>query len=139
MENSQDIMFSQYAQDPLEGFSQRFPMIPPVTTPMTINETKREKRHKKKRDLTQRKKRVLSKSFVISKESRGSKLIQIKIIDLSTPSIPTAYCESECDDEDRTSVSAQYVVKEPYDEILDLTNNIIKKISKRLSDDVLLP
>lgn len=71
MDDSPDI-FSQYAQDPLENFTQNYEEL-------IRNQPKR----KHKRDLPKKKTDISAKSFVISKERQGYKMIQIKILELS--------------------------------------------------------
>lgn len=129
MENSEDIMFSQYAQDPLDNFTQQYQDL------FKNQSIKYEKKRKQKRELTKKKANVSSKSFVISKESRGIKLIQIKILDLQKESILSS--SNEEDSEDNVVLSAQYVVPDPVDEINDLTEVLVRKISKKLCGDVI--
>lgn len=74
------------------------------------------------------------KSYVISKEfHRGQRLIKIKIYDFTESVSDNIDLTSDDSDSEFLSVSAQYVVKNPVDEILDSTENIINKISKEIS------
>lgn len=75
------------------------------------------------------KKRKATSSFIITKVPRkGHHKIKIEIIDLnaqtgsSTPSNDVA-------------VSAQYIVCDVVDEIMDMSENLIKKICKKICDD----
>lgn len=128
MENTSDIdiAFSQYAQDPLEDFSLRYPDL---STRQQREETK-EKKSKTKRDTLKRKLPLSSKSYVISKEKRkGTHLIQIKIFELKD--------SNECDveSEDNIVISAQYMVNEGLDDIMDETKRIVNKICKNICND----
>lgn len=108
-----DFALSQYAQDPLEGFSQRYPEL------STTNQ------HKEKYSKNKRVKSKHQKSYIISKnQKKGHRLIQIKVIDISSDSVEK--------DEDKLLLSAQYIAKDEPDEIMDDTQNIIKKISKKV-------
>lgn len=124
MDDSPDIIFSQYAQDPLENFTQNYEELI----------RNQQKKRKQKRDLPKKKTDISAKSFVISKERRGYKMIQIKILELSKD--PPSDNSSE-DDEESVVISAQYIVKDPVDEIVDITEGLVKKISKKLCGDVL--
>lgn len=63
-------------------------------------------------------------SFVIRKSPRkGHRLVKIEVIDLNRSS------DSEC-----VILKAQYVVMDPVDEIIDLTENLVRKISKTMCD-----
>ncbi|KAL0883314.1 hypothetical protein ABMA27_016725 [Loxostege sticticalis] len=128
MEDSADIMFSQYAQDPLENFTQQYQEL------LKNQPIKLEKKRRQKRELTKKKMNVSSKSFVISKEHHGIKLIQIKILDLQKE--PIVLSPDEEDIEDNVVLSAQYVVQDSVDEITDLTEVLVRKISKKLCGDM---
>lgn len=138
--DSQDLFF-QCAQDPLEGFTQHFEelkrqdALKAEASATSIKQSKEKTLKKKgagiltkscKRKVTDR----VKKSYIISKEARhGHRLIQINIFDLSE------CCEKNNEltlDSENSSVSVQYVVLDPIDEILDLTENVINKISKQI-------
>uniref|UniRef100_A0A1E1WJ05 Uncharacterized protein n=1 Tax=Pectinophora gossypiella TaxID=13191 RepID=A0A1E1WJ05_PECGO len=71
-------------------------------------------------------------SFVIRKEPRkGIRLIKITIQDL----IEEASSSPQTADSDSVVLNAQYVVKDAVDDIFDQTENIVNKISKKLSSD----
>lgn len=66
-------------------------------------------------------------SYIINREiRRGQRLIQIKIYDLMEGD------ESDSLDSESEIISAQYVVMDPIDEILDSTENLINRISKQI-------
>lgn len=115
MDSSDD--FLQCAQDPLAGFDEAYPEI-------AYNQRCVERQVKKKRDSA--KKKILNRSHIISKKSkRGQKIIQIKIIDISNPE----------DSDDNIIVNTQYVVSEVVDDILDHTEAVVRKISKKICDE----
>ncbi|KAL0839206.1 hypothetical protein ABMA28_015978 [Loxostege sticticalis] len=130
MENSDDtnIMLSQYTYDPWEGLTQACQEIMdrPETTEPQATQALREK-----------KRRSSAKSYVINRERlRGIRLIQIRVSDLtSEPSCSTVRDPEHSDSEDNVVLSAQYVVTEHNDEIMDMTDSIIRKISKKLCRD----
>lgn len=133
MSDSSEIIFSQYAQDPLENFTQQYQELfgaQPV-------ESRTEKKGRSKRDVpTKKKANISSRSFVIRKDQKGSKLIQIKIIDLSSErSSLSQIQQTDVESADSVVLSAQYVVQEPVDEVLDLTESLVRKISKKLCGD----
>lgn len=112
-----DFIPSQCAQDPLEGFSEQFPEFSSKSRQI-IKKTKNKRQEVKTSEIDQ-------KSFMISKgRNKGHKLIQIKVIDLTSR-----------EKEDDIVLSAQYVVKDIVDEVLNDTQNVLKKISKKLCDD----
>lgn len=128
MTDNQDIQidFSQYAQDP-------FPL------PEEFDDSDLYKKIKEKIEKTKVKKRKVTinnkitkrnlghpPSFVINNEAgKGSKLIKIQIINIRD-GVP-----NETDDEN-VLLSAQYVVADGYDEIVDCTESVVNKISKKL-------
>lgn len=168
---SSPVIFSQYAQDPLEGFSEMFPpwdlssqsqkrlkpSAEPSTRPIYDRITPspslfHQHTHAARRrifaeehedcppiPLTCRKtsKRVSKKrsfkrshgpppSFVVqSASTSGRRLIKIQIIDISDTRVPS---ESE---EENTLLSAQYVVQDHSDQIMDQTESVISNISKK--------
>lgn len=113
---SPTIMLSQYqdAQDPLEGLSQLFPIK---------QNNKKMLKRKRENPLDS-----FQTSFVINKEkTKGLKLIQIKITDLnSTPN----------NEQNNEIINAQYMVKDHVDVILDETENLIRKISKAIVNNI---
>ncbi|XP_028177729.1 uncharacterized protein LOC114365374 [Ostrinia furnacalis] len=137
MQNSDmNIMLPPFTYDPWEGLTQA---CPDVSGQVGEPQTSREKRVRRKTEQPTRKKaRSSAKSYVISKErTRGLRLIQIKVCDLtSEPSCSTAWDPDEhSESDDNVMLSAQYVVTENYDEIMDMTESVIKKISKNLCND----
>ncbi|XP_028164597.1 uncharacterized protein LOC114355777 [Ostrinia furnacalis] len=121
--------FPQYAQDPLQQFTQQYKDLFGVES--TQIDQKRKKRVSPKNN-----KRITPKSFVVCNEQKGFKMIQIKVVDLvcerdranSNSSSSTSDADSEC-----VLLSAQYVVHDAVDEIMDMTECVIKKISKKLT------
>lgn len=122
MSESTEVCFSQYAQDPLENFDELYPDL------SIKHREPKERKSKPKRENAKKKNNLQPKSFVISKEPRrGIHLIKIKVIDLTMDSQ-----QSLDSDNDESILSAQYVVKDAVDEIMDLTESVINKISKKL-------
>lgn len=78
-----------------------------------------------KRKRSRRESRQLSSkssSYVITDTPQLTRLIKIEIFDLKS-------------DSKKAQVSCQWICEEPIDEILDLTENVIKKISKKISEN----
>lgn len=69
MSDSTDILFSQYAQDPLEGFTQEFGNC----CPNPNKSRPKEKKPRQKKENTRKPIRLSTKSFVITKEQKGMK------------------------------------------------------------------
>lgn len=132
MTESSEIVFSQYAQDPLENFTQQCEeLFGKQPTKLKID-----KRNGKQKREPSKKNGVSLKSFVISKEQRGSRLIQIKILDLAADQAARTTAQgADGDDDESVVLSAQYVVQDSVDEIMDLTETLVRKISKRLCGD----
>ncbi|XP_048486984.1 uncharacterized protein LOC125490756 [Plutella xylostella] len=62
-------------------------------------------------------------SYVMSKSPRpGHRLVRIEVVDLNSST-----SDSEC-----VVLKAQYVVTHPVDEIIDMTENLVKKITKTM-------
>lgn len=118
--NTQELFF-QCAQDPLAGFSQEFPVI---ESSATKNKSRpRPKRSSRKPSPGDERRRKLQRSsFVLNRTAQcnGRRLIQIKVMDIS-------------DNSDKVILSAQYVVRDIIDNILDQTERIIRNISENLS------
>lgn len=130
MSDCSDIVLSQYAQDPLENFTQQCEDL----FGMQLTKTKTGKKRKRE---SVKKNGVSSKSFVIRKEQKGSKLIQIKIFEMmrdATTRVTTQDSDVE-GEADNLVLSAQYVAQDPVDEIIDLTETLVRKISKKLCGD----
>lgn len=111
MSESQDtqIIFSQYAQDPYDISDSE------INNPMFTTQTKKK---------STRCKGLSSSSYVITKnKTKGRKVIKIQIYEENE--------ESERSDQPILT-AVQYIVQEPRDEIMDLTEHIINKISKKL-------
>lgn len=144
MEDSQDICGtyspSIYAQDPnfcspTEGLGKY------------VQEALAKKaalKKKQKRDAARRNCRdVASTSYVITKDQKkGKRLIQIQVVDLeneaaaySRSSAETTQCSENDNDNGCVILSAQYVMRDSIDEIMDLTENLIKKISRKITSD----
>lgn len=91
--------------------------------------TPKVKRRKQEQTSISQKTNKCMSSYVKTKyEGNGHRLIKIKIYDLIKS--PQILCEN-----DGASVVAQYVVTELFDDILDQTETLVNKISKRLCND----
>ncbi|XP_028177330.1 uncharacterized protein LOC114365073 [Ostrinia furnacalis] len=131
MAQSPDIMLSQYAQDPLEGFTQEFPEL---SSRLHAHACLQRKVKKPKHQKGVSKRRLgPTKSYVIRKNQKGKRLIKIEIVDLSE--MGSASSSEIEDQEDNVLLSAQYMIQDSYDEIMDLTDNLVQKISKKLCGD----
>lgn len=116
-----EIVFSQYAQDPYEGFSELCRSEPELCKP-------KEKKPKQRRRETLKKQNA-TKSFVVSRlQRRGLKLIKISVIDLCNNN-QTSDSESE---NENVVISAQYIVRDAMDSVMDETESLVRKISKSL-------
>lgn len=120
----------QYAQDPLEGFTEEFLKMKAQQKP---NAKIRERRPAKLRKKCVSKS-ALSKlhipvhSFVVnSVPKKGFRLIKISVFDLDGSQ---QHCDSI--DDDNFLLSAQYVVNENGDEIMDQTEKLVSNISKKI-------
>lgn len=113
-------------------FEEEFPEL--SNKPQNGDEEKKKKKKviisKIKRGKLERKTNKRLDSYVKTKyEGKGHRLIRIKIYDLNESS---QICENE---NDSASVVAQYIVTELFDDILDETERLVNKISKRLCYD----
>lgn len=119
----------------MEGFTQRMEDWNKEDTLKVVNKKgskKRKGQEEKKRPKNKNLKNRGRKSFVISKEARrGNRVVQIKIFDFTECTEPNKLSSDESDSE-YLSLSAQYVVSDPVDEILDSAESIIHKISKEI-------
>lgn len=80
-----------------------------------------------KKEKSLKRKQKDSMSYIISKAPRkGHRLIKIQVLDYDQR-LNTNYSES---------VRVQYTVVDPIDEIMDLTENIVNKICKKLSESL---
>lgn len=129
------VCFSQYAQDPLEGFEEDYPELckhDKSSTTCVPRSTSR--KSKPRRDNSKKKMQLQGKSFVITRETeKGTRLIKIKVIDI-TMSPPQLNSEANSDSDSNVILRAQYVVKDHNDDILAQTESVIHKISKKLCD-----
>lgn len=132
-EETTPIIFSQYAQDWSEVFKDAEEEVEEESDLLKKIKTARGKPKTKKT-----KERVLNKvikrslrghppSFVINNEaSKGNRLIKIQILDISE-TMP------ENDESNENIIlNAQYVANDGYDEIIESTESVINKISKKL-------
>lgn len=120
-----------YAQNILEGFDSDVEELPPILAsppptsaysppPETTGKNKITSRSSKKRNLSDNE----GLSYVMSKKSRkGLRLIKIEIFDL------TDHTNSK-----EPALKAQHVVLDPIDEILDMSESVVRKISKTLCE-----
>lgn len=142
MQNSEDanIMLSQFTYDPWDGLTQACDEIVDKNQGGDCH-TPREKRAKRKTDNIKNKARSTAKSYVMHRQrTKGLRLIQIKVFDIAnepTGSFRSVTRESDVygNEEDNMMLSAQYVVSEAVDEIMDMTETVIRKISKKLCSD----
>lgn len=110
--DNSDVEEVQHASSPPPPISAYSPPTPP--TPPIINNVKK---GSKKRGLE------FEGSYVMSKKTRkGLRLIKIEVYDLMDETTEDPY------------LKAQHIVVEHIDDILDLTENVIKKNSKTISD-----
>lgn len=141
MQNSDDtnIMLSQYTYDPWEGLTQACQDIV-VNNQSGELKASRDKRARRATGAKIKARRT-AKSYVMHRQrTKGLRLIQIKVLDLaSEPAVQqrpaTRESEESDHDEDNVLLSAQYVVTESVDEIMDMTDTVIRKISKKLCSD----
>lgn len=119
----------------MEGWTQRMEELDRENQSKATNKPKQLQNKQKgptKMKSTKKNNDRAKKSFVMSKDPyRGQRLIQIKIFDFTECDNENINSELDSDSE-FISVSAQYVVKNPVDEILDSTENLINKICKRM-------
>lgn len=125
------IMFSQYAQDPLEGFDEQLEqettlsrrIVDAITNPIPKKRKGKVTNRIVKRSSTGR-----PPSFVINNDAcKGNKLVRIQIIDISC-SVP----DTSKEDDDNVLLSAQYVASDGYDEVIENAEGLINKISKKI-------
>lgn len=105
------------------------PNLSPSPTPTQNQRTK----NKGKIRVTKPKLR-LNTSFVMSKTSvkKGLRVIQIKVMDLHNAGEIKGDIS---DDDEKVTLSAQYIVRDPVDNIMDSTESLIGKISKSLLEN----
>lgn len=93
----------------------------------------RDIKEKIKKNIRKQQKKTLSMrstSYVITRApKKATRMIKIEITDLITPLSSNEISESE------SVVSAQYIVSEPIDEIMDMTENLVNKICKKLCNE----
>lgn len=121
----------QNAQDPLIGLDEPWS---PDSGMLTIKSKKRKsKRTPEKNETPPQKQQPQSLvSFVVNNQvERGLKLIKIEVIDLTDNESASASNNSEGDG-GKVLLSAQYVVKDCIDDVLDQTESLITNISKKV-------
>lgn len=102
------------AQNPLEDYDE-------VAASVEARQASRKRKSQKKRKA--------SSSYIITKIPRkGRHKIKIEIIDLNPQIGSSTPLEN-------VAVSAQYIVCDVVDEIMDMSENLIKKICKKVCDD----
>lgn len=130
--NLQEEQF-QCAQDPLEGFTQEFLRIQKKSM-----EKKKQRRSAKKSSRSRsfcccrgsEKRNHMPQSFVVNAAPcKGIRLIQIQVLQLDNTQRPTSQVREDSDD---VLLSAQYVVKDICDNVMDETERIINNISKKI-------
>lgn len=124
--DSPDLVFSQYGQGfPTPSLSWHVPEQRQLSEQQRLSN----KKPRAKRDC-QKRKLPPCQSYVINNEKRkGQRLIQIQVLDISEQQ------ESASDNEDAVVMSAQYIVSEPVDYVMEETLSLINKISKKLCGD----
>ncbi|KAH9636829.1 hypothetical protein HF086_017072 [Spodoptera exigua] len=117
--DSPDIRFSQYAQGfPTPSLSWHTPEPQP-----RASKTPKVRRQKRNQTPTYQ-------SFVLNNEKKkGVRLIQVQVLDINEQQEPAT------PDGEVVVMSAQYVVTEPVDYVMDETQALINKISKKLCED----
>lgn len=117
-----------------EKFEEAYPDLAnnPISTPspsLTPNQT-----NKKLKTHVMKHKRRLNSSFVKSRISlkSGLRVIQIKVSDLLREG---DIKDDISEDDDRVALSAQYIVRDPVDNIMDSTESLINKILKSLVEN----
>lgn len=120
--DTQDLFFQCAQKFPDSDYEENLPVKSLKKTPPKQLKRKLKKTTKNNYSSIQRK-----SSFVLNREPcKGRRLIQIKIIDIS---------DENCENESDVVVSAQYVVKDFVDNILDQTERVIKNISETIIDN----
>lgn len=120
----------QNAQDPLAGWSEMFPpwVVEPQESPLQLkirNAQNNRKRKIKKKSFLKHFHNPQQSFVVKSAPAKGRRLIKIKIMDLEQEAAAS-------DDEDSTLLSAQYVVVEHVDQIMEQTESLVNNISKKI-------
>lgn len=132
-EDSTPIVFSQYAQDWSEVFreaeeeEEESELVKKIKKSKTGSPKTKKAKGKVTNKIVKRSLRGHPPTFVINNEAKkGNRLVKIQIIDISE-TMP----ENEESDENITLI-AQYVASDGYDEIIESTESVINKISKKL-------
>lgn len=117
-----------------EKFEEAYPDLAnnPISTPSPSPAPNQSSKKLKTRVMKH--KRRLNSSFVKSKVSlkSGVRVIQIKVLDLLREG---DIKDDIGEDDDRVALSAQYIVRDPVDNIMDSTESLISKISKSLVEN----
>ncbi|KAL0810236.1 hypothetical protein ABMA28_003088 [Loxostege sticticalis] len=116
----------QYAQDPLDGFTEEFMKTQAVHPCHNRSRSKVKRRRNNVGETSTKKQRT--HSFVInSAPSKGLRLIKIEILELNG-----SQRISDTVQDNNVILSSQYVVKDIEDEIMEQTEKIINNISKKI-------
>lgn len=121
-----------YDQDLLNRFNVDYPEL---RNNRDDGKTKcKQRRNLRNREINKKKSTSAPKSYVISqKPNRPLRLVKILVYDMSeTNNLNIDYVR-----EDSAVLSAQYVVTETIDEVMDQTESLINKISKMLTNSIL--
>lgn len=135
LNETEDDLFFQCAQDPLADFDEHYPNF----TANTEKKSNLKSQNRIKGNKVTKRKRVKSKvkcgkwkvtsSFVQSRSvEKASKLIKISIVDISDSDNT---CVSDSENRNKL-VKAHYLIKDCNDDILEQTERIINNISKKL-------
>lgn len=137
--DSPDIIdFSQHAQVfPTPSLSWHIPDFSDQQIPINKESRARQdcgpanKKHRTRRECVKQKSSLPTcQSFVINNEKKkGLRLIQVQVSDISEQQEPAS------DNPDVVILSAQYVVTESVDHVMEETQSLINKISKQLCGD----
>lgn len=128
MSEMDDLIFlGQCAQDPLIGLNE--PWSPESGILSKKRKLKKQDQKGETSTSQPKKRRQMSQclsSYVVNNQvNRGRKLIKIQVIDLQDS-------EVKLDNNDNVLLSAQYIVKDCIDDILDQTESLITNISKKV-------
>lgn len=136
--DSPDIIdFSQYGQGfPTPSLSWHIPDIQDQQIPVNKEPRARQdcgpasKKPRTRRECLKQKSSLPNycESYVINNEKKkGLRLIQVQVLDISE--------QEPASDNQNVMLSAQYVVTEPVDYVMEETQSLINKISKKLCGD----
>lgn len=110
--------------NPLQDFTQDLITIHPLP-----QEKKKKVKNIKKQKLEKKLSKIVSTSYVkVRNERKGIRLIKIKVLDLTAP----LELDGDSESSDGGLLSAQYVVMDSADNIMEETEELVSKISRKL-------